>query len=288
VVAPILVVNRKVAPMAVGRRVVIPASSPAAIRRVEIQELVGAPAPFMTTASAPGPLVFRPRRFPMWICFGVGVFLLSMVAIVSLAAAPGRWFGLAFVVFLLVGGPALLVLKIANDLRRTRIVIGEQGLDLCLSRFRIWSFRSLGRARLTWGDVHGVQRYEIPNFAAPGGAQVDYVLHTSQGTFAVSSVQFNDAERIAELVADRIGRPVGALPEGVTPVTADTPSGRRDVRLMRGLGWVAQVAGIVFLALMAMAWMHGDSVDARTMAGVSITAGVLVRLGQSLKRFTLK
>jgi hypothetical protein len=242
----------------------------------------------MTTAPASGSLVFRPRRFPMWICFGVGVFLLLIVGIVSVAAAPGGQIGLAFVVLLLVGGPTLLVLKIGNDLRRTRIVISDQGLEISLSRFRIWSFRSLGHARLTWGDIHGIQRYEIPNFAAPGGIQVDYVLHTTQGTFAISSVQFTDAERITGLIADRIGRPVGELADGVAPVTADTPSGRRDVRLMRALGWTAQVAAIVFLVLMSMAWLQGDSRDYRMIGGVTIAAGALLRVGRSLRRFTLK
>lgn len=242
----------------------------------------------MTTPPARGALVFRPRRFPMWVCFGVGVFLLLIVGIVSLAAAPGGQIGLAFVVLLLVGGPTLLVLKMGNDLRRTRIVISDQGLEISLSRFRIWSFRSLGHARLTWGDIHGIQRYEIPNFAAAGGIQVDYVLHTTQGTFAISSVQFTDAERIAGLIAARIGRPVGELADGVAPVTADTPAGRRDVRLMRALGWAAQVVGIVFLLLMSLVWMRGDGRDYRTIGGVTVTAGVLLRLGQSLKRFTLK
>jgi len=224
----------------------------------------------------------------MWVCFGIGVFLLGIVAIVSTAAAPGERIGLAFAILLLVGGPALLVLKIGNDLRRTRIVIAAQGLELSLSRFRIWSLRSLGRARLTWADIVGVQRYEIPNFSAPGGVQVDYVLHTTRGTFAVSSVQFKEAERIAGLIAERIGRAVGDLPEGVAPVSADTPSGRRNVRLMRGLGWAAQVVGIVFLLLMSLVWMQGDGRDYRTIGGVTIAAGVLLRLGHSLKRFTLK
>jgi hypothetical protein len=242
----------------------------------------------MTTARASGALVFHPRRFPMWLCFGIGVFLLGIVAIASLAAAPGQQIGLTFVVLLLVGAPALFVLKCANDLRRTRIVIGDQGVELCLSRFRIWSIRSLGRARLTWGDIHGVQRYEIPNFAAAGGLQVDYVLHTTQGVFAISSIQFAEAERIAGLIAARIGRTVGELSPGISPVSAETPAGRRGVRLMRALGWCVQAAGILFLVLMSFAWIRGDALDPGTVGGVATATGVLLMLGRSLRRFALK
>src|SRR2546430_8780199 len=67
-------------------------------------------------------------------------------------------------------------------------------------------FRS-GRPRLTWGDIHGVQRYEIPNFAAAGGLQVDYVLHTdrkstrlnsshSQISYAVFCLKKNNLEQV--------------------------------------------------------------------------------------------
>jgi hypothetical protein len=242
----------------------------------------------MTTSPASGPFTFRARRFPIWLCFGIGGFLLLIVAVVSLAAAPGGDVGLAVVLMLIVGAPALFVLKMANDLRRSRIVVTDDGLELRVSRFRIWAIRSPGHARLSWRDVHGVQRYEIPNFAAAGGRQIDYVLHTARGAFAISSVQFAEAERIADLVAARIGRKVGELPAAITPVSVNTPAGRRGVRLMRALGWCAQVAGILFPLLMSLAWLRGDALEPSTIGGVAATSGVLLMLGRSLRRFELK
>lgn len=256
--------------------------------------IIGSPRP-MTTSPASGSLTFRARRFPVWICFGLGVFLLLIVAVVSMAAAPsagqspgGAVFGLAFVLMLFVGAPALWMLKMGNDLRRTRVRIDDSGLEMRVTRFSVWAFRRLGYARLAWTDVHGVQRYEIPNFAAAGGVQVDYVLHTSQGAFAVSSIQFTEAERIAGLIAARIGRAIDDLPPGTTAVTADTPSGRRGMRFMRALGWCSQGAGVLFLALMSLAWLQGEALEAGTIGGVASISGVLLMLGHSLRRFSLK
>jgi hypothetical protein len=251
----------------------------------------------MTTMSPTSPsLTFRARRFPVWVCFGVAGFLFLIALIMVFAALPVGTaradrhdsVGLALLIVVILGLPGAFVFKLGNDVRRSRIVLTDDGVDLCVSRFRIWAIRRLGSARLAWRDIHGVQRYEIPNVAASGGVQVDYVVHTTQGVFAVSSVQFTEAERIATLIAERIGRALGDLPAGVAPVGAGDRAGRRGVRLMRALGWVAQATGILFPVLLSVAWLQGSPLDSGTIGGVAATSGVLLMLGRALRNFSLK
>jgi hypothetical protein len=242
----------------------------------------------MTTS--PFPLTFHARRFPVWLCFGLAGFLF-LITIVMVFAALGTardGVGLAVLFVVILGFPAAFVFKLGNDVRRSRVVLTADGVDLRVSRFSIWALRRLGSARLGWPDIHGVQRYEIPNFAASGGVQADYVLHTTRGAFAVSAVQFADAERIATLVAERIGRAIDDLPAGIAPVGANNPTGRRGVRLMRSLGWIAQGAGLVFAALLFAAWLQGSPLDSGTIGGVAATSGVLLMLGRALRHFSLK
>lgn len=238
------------------------------------------------------PLVFRARRSPMWLTFGLAA-LLGLVALSGLGAAwpfgapdsPG--IGVALAVLVLAGVPALFIFKLGNDVRRMRVVVDAGGVELRVSRFRLWGLRPLHSARLAWREIHGVQVYEIPNFAARAGRQVDYVIHTARGTFAVSCVQFADAERIAALVAEGVGRMVGDLPPGVAPVGAHTPADRRRIRLMRGLGWLALVTGLVCPVLLSLAWLQGSPLEPATVGGVAATSGVLIMLGRSLRRFSL-
>ena len=134
----------------------------------------------------------------------------------------------------------------------------------------------------------GVQTYEIPNFAAPNGTQVDYVLHTTQGLFVVPAIQFKDANEIAATIAVRIGRAVGDLPPTVTPVTAATPSGRRGVRIMRGLGWFSSALGIGLPLLMLFGWWSGERVEANAIGGITAASLTLLLAGRALRRFALK
>lgn len=240
----------------------------------------------MTLQAASSTLTFRARRFPVWLCFGLSALLLLLWSVV--AVAMREHLGLVLLFLVIVGLPGLLIFKMGNDVRRSRVVISDAGLDVRVARFRIWAFRPLASARLAWRDVHGVQPYEIPNFATPGGVQVDYVVHSTQGEFAVSSVQFADAQGIATLIAQRIGRAVGDLPAEVRPVGANTPSGRLGVRLMRALGWVAQAAGVVFLMVMIGAWLAGSPLPPSASGGLATASGVLLMVGRSLRRFSLK
>lgn len=239
------------------------------------------------------PLVFRARRAPVWLTSGMAA-LLGLIALSGLAAGwpfgdPGSpGVGAALALLVLAGAPALFLLKLGNDVRRARVVLGAGGVELRVSRFRLWGLRPLGSARLAWREIHGVQPYEIPNFAARSGTQVDYVIHTVQGAFAVSSMQFADAARIAALVAEGVGRAVGELPPGVVPVGARGPVDRRRIRLMRGLGWVALGAGVACPVLLSLAWLRGSPLPPATVGGVAVASGVLITLGRSLRRFSLK
>lgn len=246
----------------------------------------------MSTFPTPGPLTFRARRSPVWLCFGLSLFLLLVGALGAFAtrsigtpdAARHASAGPGLVLLVIVGVPALFIFWLGNNLRRSKVVISDDGVDVRVNRFRIWAIRPLGSARLSWRDIHGIQAYEIPNFTSRTGVQVDYVLHTAQGAFAVSSIQFTEAERIAALIAKRIGREVGDLPSGITPVGAD----RRGIRLMRALGWVSLVSGFVFPGLLFMIWLRGSPIEAGTIGGVAMTSGALLMLGRWLRRFSLK
>jgi hypothetical protein len=101
-------------------------------------------------------------------------------------------------------------------------------------------------------------------------------------------VQFADAERVGTLIAERIGRRIDDLPASVTPVSADNPAGRRGVRAMRVLGWIAQAMGVLFPVLMLLAWLGGSSLEGGAIGGVAAVSGVLLMLGRALRRFALK
>jgi hypothetical protein len=244
----------------------------------------------MSTPPASPSLTFRARRFPVWLCFSIAAFLLLLTVVMVFAAfgTARDGVGLALLFVVILGLPGAFIFKLGNDVRRSRIVLTADGVDLRVGRFSIWALRRLGSARLAWRDVHGVQRYEIPNFAATGGVQVDYVLHTAQGAFAVSTVQFAEAERVATLIAERIGRAIDDLPPGIAPVTARNAAGRRGVRLMRALGWIAQAAGLACAALLLAAWLSGSPLASGTIGGVAATSGVLLMLGRALRHFSLK
>lgn len=246
-------------------------------------------APPLTSA----PLVFRARRAPMWFAFGLAA-LLGLVAMTGFIAAwppraPGSpGIGAALAILVLAGAPALFIFKLGNDVRRSRVVVAAGGVELRVSRFRLWGLRPLGTATLAWREIKGVQVYEVPNFAARTGAQTDYVIHTARGPFAISSMQFAEAARIASLVAAGAGRTVGDLPAGVTPVGIRTPADRLRIRLMRALGWVALGAGVACPLLLGVAWWRGSPLEPATIGGVAVASGVLLTLGRSLRRFSLK
>jgi hypothetical protein len=241
------------------------------------------------------PEVYRARRGPVWACWLTGGFLLLLAGVMA-AALPGALAGDAagsglaavLIAVVVLAVPGAFIVRMGINLARIRIAVSDQGLELTANRFRIWTFRRIGSARLAWTDVRGIQAYDTPNFAAPGGTQVDYVLHTTRGLFTVPNVQFPDAARIAARLAARIGRPVGDLPPDVTPVGAARREDRRGIRLMRALGWTAQVSGALVMALFAVAWFGGGSLEASEVGGIFAAGFVLLIAGGSLRRFSLK
>jgi len=184
--------------------------------------------------------------------------------------------------------PAALILKIGVDLARTRIVLGNAGLDLTVNRFRIWGLRPLASAELRWSDVQGVQEYDIPNPMAPGGTQIDYVVHTSRGAFAVSSVQFRDAAEIARAIAAGAGRNIGELAPSVVPVGATRRADHLGQRLMRLLGWIALALGGVLPLLVGAMWASGKPLPPNTIGGLAAASATLLVVGRTLRRFELK
>ncbi len=255
---------------------------------------IGVPVP--ATISLSDSRTFRAKRGPAWVCVVLAAFLLAMAAVVLASCwntrAPdghGRpYLVLGLVVTAILAGPALYILKLGRDLFRTHVAVSPDGLDLCVSRFRIWALRPMGAARLRWADVRGVQEYDIPNPMAPRGRQADYVLHTRAGEFVVSSMQFRHADRIAAIIAAHVGRPVGDLPPDVTPVGANRPADRRGIRLMRAFGWVSLVLGYVVMFCLALIWVTGTPLESSEVGGMISAGLVLLLAGRSLRQFNLK
>ena len=48
------------------------------------------------------------------------------------------------------------------------------------------------------------------------------------------------------------------------------------------------MSGILFPALLFMIWFQGSPVEIGTIGGVAVRSGVLLMVGRSLRRFSLK
>ena len=182
--------------------------------------------------------------------------------------------------------PALFLLKVGIDVRRTRIVVGSEALDVCLSVFRIWSLRKVRCAQCRGRTVFGVQRFEIVNPMAPSGVQVDYILHTRSGLLAMSSMQFDDVDEIAGEIAARTGRAVGELAEGTAPFATRTGD-RRGVSAMRALGWVATTVGLLLWLLVPFG-LFASEFDTQTTVSIAGTGALLMWLGRFARGFNLR
>jgi fumarate reductase subunit D len=241
-------------------------------------------------------VLYRPRAFPAWLCIGMGGFLLALVAFLIFAAvaappAPEGEDASARVALaitaLFVVVPAVFILRLGLNVRRMKVAIEADRVDVTVNQFKVWGFRRLASAQLAWAEIQGVQRYEIPNYAAPGGKQVDYILHTTKGQFAVPNIQFDRADEIAGAIASRIGRSVDDLPAGVTPVSATAPSDRRKVKAMRALGWISTVIGAVAIVIFGALAVTGNLSGSSLGALPAVCLGLLIS-GRSLRKFTLK
>lgn len=236
-------------------------------------------------------MTYRARAFPFWLCAGIGVPLLLLattIAVSNLTASPRRNPFLIVGVALTLGVPAALALKLGIDIRRMTIVIEDDGVELALNEFRIWSLRPFRRARLAWADVWGVTPYEVPNPIRRGGLQVDFVLHTRVGRFAISTAQFHDAEAIATALASRSGRRLGELDQRATPVRAASRADRIGVHAMRALGWVSLLVGAGVFVLAVLSLVVGRRADPYFAATLVGLGAILLWLGRFARRFTLR
>lgn len=232
--------------------------------------------------------VYFPQRMRGWIVLGMALFLSILWLTVTLGVAmqpppkdpnaqpvgagPG-------IILALILWPAIaLFLWIGLGIIRMRLRITEDALDMTAHRFAIWSLRSTRHARLAWSEVHGVQLFEQSNPYAPDGVQKDYVIHTTQGRFALSNILWTHAAEIAAKVEARIGREIGQLPASVERIDTATPGNRLGLKVMHGCGMVAMVlCGVMFL-LLGLALIGGmplaDFAKAAMFCGVGFSGGV--------------
>jgi len=241
-------------------------------------------------STEPVAFTYRPRRYGIWFLIGTATFLLglpTLLAMVAIATGDSAAGATAVITALIMGLPGLWMAWLAYGIARCRITISPAALDLRAHQFAIWGIRRIRQAHLPWDQVYGVQTFRIPNFAAPDGIQIDYIIHTSAGKFAVANVAWTEAAEIAERICQRIERPLEDLAPTATQVRADRPSDRLGIRLMRALGWCSMAIGALFLALVPLMWLGNKDIEPKALVAVAMMGSILLSVGASIRRFKL-
>jgi hypothetical protein len=235
-------------------------------------------------------LTYRPRRYGIWFLTVIATFLLAVPALfitVAIATGDTAAGGAGFITGVIMGLPGLWMAWLAYRTASCRITLSPASLDLRTHRFSVWGLRPIRQAHLPWDQVYGVQTFRIPNFAAPDGVQIDYIIHTSAGKFAVANVAWNEAAEIAQRVCDQIQRPLDDLAPAATEVRTDAPSDRIGIRLMRALGWCSMAIGWLFLALVPLMWLGNRAIEPKALVSVGMMGSFLIMIGRSVRNFKL-
>lgn len=221
----------------------------------------------MASVNSKATTVFYPSRIRGWFVLGLALFLLLLwlAVVVGVAMQPPPKdppeqpanAGPGAVLALILWPPMFLVGSIGLGILRSRVVIADDVLDLTAQRFSIWFLRPVRHARLAWSNVLGVETFEQTNPLAPDGVQIDYVIHTPQGRFAISNILWPQAAEIAAAVAARTGHEVGDtgdVPATIERAVANRAVDRVGLKLMHGCGLVAMVlcGGICILLPLAL------------------------------------
>lgn len=234
---------------------------------------------------------FRIKRFPSLFLYLMGGFIGLIGAIMLVAVfdprAKSETRGVAIGISLVTGLVAWAFFAWGRRLARAFVTISPEGLALRALDFKIWGFRRLKQANLRWDQVRAVQLVEIPNPYAPDGMQRDYVIHTTEGNFAIPNVLWPEAKRAAAAIAERVGLPIDDLPPDVAPIPTDEKSNRVGIITMRAFGWLSTVCGVLF-ALAAVLVAFGKKPDSfSTAAKVGFMASIMVSGGHYMRHFKL-
>lgn len=242
----------------------------------------------MTDDRSSTPAVYYPQRWRGWFVLGLALsmLILSLAVTIGVAMSPPPKdpnaqpivAGPGVVLALILWPPMFLCGWIGLGIMRSRVRITDDMLDMTTRLFAIWSLRPVRHVRVPWSEVLGVEHFEQTNPYAPDGVQIDYVIHTPQGRFAVSNILWPHAAEIAAKVTERIGRDIGQLPAGVERIDTAAPGNRLGLKVMHGCGLVAMVlCGGMFL-LLGLAIFGGlplaDFAKAAMACGIGFSGGV--------------
>ncbi|HEV3415976.1 MAG TPA: hypothetical protein VG056_04165 [Pirellulales bacterium] len=182
---------------------------------------------------------------------------------------------------------------LAARCRRMQMELSSDGLHLTTSLYEwfLWNPWGIREARLRWDEIKGIRLWRIPNNLAPGGVQENYILYTAQGDFVLSSVVWPHPEQMAAAIAQRIGGTIASsldeLPAELAAAAQPSRKERIGARLLRGLGWVSTVLGVLLLGISALFAVTGQEWSGGLSSTVLATV-VFLTGGYALRRFRLE
>ncbi len=240
-------------------------------------------------------MTFRANRVRAWFAAICGLFVLAMAVLLAwvFSGADKEPFTLARLIagtiFVVINPMAWLgfwIFSVAVGIWRAKVEISDDGIELRAHQFRVWGLRRMKHARLKWNEITAVETFTTTNMMAPNGVQRDYVLHTTQGRFALPNILWPGAEEIATQVAARIEKSIGDVAQAETPAGQRRPIDRVGIAIMRGLGWTSLVLGILFTGLMMLAYAQKDSHIENIGPAIAV-GSILIAIGASLRKFRL-
>jgi len=106
----------------------------------------------------------------------------------------------------------------------------------------------------------------------------------------VAEAFWPDAGQIAAQVSNHIGKAIGDLSAVGEPITGKRPKDRRGIRIMHGIGWLAQAIGAIFAIMSLLALCGGANARLTTYmlmlsAFIVASGGFTATLSDGMRRF---
>ena len=241
-----------------------------------------------------GAPVFFPKRRSVWMPIVIGLFLagvgilLSLLPLLAVPTSTGVGVMVyALALFMLVVGTWLI--RLGALVRRFRVAVTPDTLEVCAWGLAWWPrFRNARRASLSWHQVKGVHLREQENPFAPGGKVRAFLVETELGPFFLSNLEWREPERLAELICERIQRPLGELPPLVRgEVEARQQAADRSLpaRAMRVGGACFMVLGWLLLALVVVSMLVARGEDRLSIAKALLLIPIIFLGARAMRRF---
>jgi hypothetical protein len=240
--------------------------------------------------------VFHPRRGKIVTMAVMGVafwFLVAFLAWMPFGVAPELpdWRMLVMMAALcaFIASLGMWMLLLANRLRQAIMEADEHGLHLFVNGYEWWLWNpwNIREARLRWDEIQAVQYRVLPGVGEP---LPQYIIHTAQGRFLLSSFVWPDIEAMASLICQRTGlEPVSSMAELSSEVAQRAKSGRGEklaVWAVRLFGWFCLIFGILIALAFGLIILTGQEFKG-SLVGALVATVALISLGYSLRNFSV-